>query len=268
MEFWVRFAALVFAPAVLILFSACGAGDEPARVEPVQTPQIVQTPEPTPAPTVQKMPNLQAELLAEKNSSTDSPIGRFDFKNHTYKIPRGWQDSDGKDVELKNGRREMEMTDQVERIGFSHIATRYFDATGDGNDEAIVILSIDTGGSAKPHVVYVFGWKSDGPEPLWFFRTGDRADGGLKDIRLENGEFLIELFGQDRYIVGELDTAKIFGDEEQLCCPTHFTRSRYKWNGSNFRLEGKRLTFLTADPNAPPIENMVEQVEKQNSGKK
>lgn len=90
----------------------------------------------------------------------------------------------------------------------------------------------------------------------------------MKNVGLENGAVFIELFGQDRYIVGELDTAKISGDEEQLCCPTHFTRSRYKWNGSNFRLDGKRLTFLTSEPAAPPVENMVEQVEKQNSGKK
>jgi hypothetical protein len=268
MKFRVRIAALIIASAFLMLISACRAGDAPARVEPAETPQIVQTPEPSPSPTVQKIPNLQAELLSGKSSTTESPIGRFDFMNHTYKVPRGWQDSDGKDVELRNGRREMEMTDAVERIGFSHVATRYFDATGDGQDEAVVILVIETGGSAKPHVVYVFGWKNNEPEPLWHFRTGDRSDGGLKDIRIENGEFLIELYGQDRYIVGELDTAKIFGDEEQLCCPTHFTRSRYKWNGSNFRLDGKRLTFLTSDPSAPPIENMVEEVEKQNSGKK
>lgn len=268
MGIWVRVAALSTATAILMLASACGAGEDSARVETTATPQAVETPLPSPSPAVQKTPNLQAEFLSEKYSKTDSPIGAFDFKNFTYKIPRGWQDSDGKDVELKNGRREMEMTEEVERIGFSHVATRYFDATGDGQDEAVVILVIDTGGSAKPHVVYFFGWKNGEPEPLWFFRTGDRADGGLKNVGFENGAVFIELFGQDRYIVGELDTAKISGDEEQLCCPTHFTRSRYKWNGSNFRLDGKRLTFLTSEPAAPPVENMVEQVEKQNSGKK
>ena len=103
---------------------------------------------------------------------------------------------------------------------------------------------------------------------IWHFRTGDRADGGLKDIRVENGLAVVELFGQDRYILGELDTAKITGDEEQLCCPTHFTKSRYKWNGNVFRIEGKRLTYQTADPNAAPVENMIEVIEKQNGGKK
>jgi hypothetical protein len=34
------------------------------------------------------------------------------------------------------------------RIGMSYITTKYLDATGDGEDEAIVILKVETGGSA------------------------------------------------------------------------------------------------------------------------
>ena len=79
---------------------------------------------------------------------------------------------------------------------------------------------------------------------------------------------MIELYGQDRFLLGDTETSKITDDEEQLCCPTYFTRSRYKWNGRNFLLQGKRLTFLTADPAAAPVENMMEVVEKQKSGKK
>ena len=91
---------------------------------------------------------------------------------------------------------------------------------------------------------------------LWYFRTGDRADGGLKDIRPENGMLLIELYGQDRYMLGEVETGKITGDEEQLCCPTHFTRTIYKWNGRNFIRQGDRLTFATADASLAPVKNM------------
>jgi hypothetical protein len=256
--------------AIILLFSACGGTVETASTETNAAPTVAvestATPEPSP-----KIPNLQDELTDDRNKRTDAPIGKFDFKNYTYPLPRGWQDSDGKEVELINGKRPMEMSEEVERIGLSYVTTKFFDVTGDGQDDAFVILKIETGGGAIPQLVYVFQWKENQPEMIWYFRTGDRADGGLKDIRAENGEVVIELFGQDRYIVGELDTAKVTGDEEQLCCPTHFTKSRYKWNGSAFRLEGKRLTYLTADKNAPPIENMVEQVEKlakQNGGKK
>ncbi len=262
----------VFLLLVSVLLSACGEKAETASTETNTAPTVAvnatATPEPSPSP---KIPNLQAELTDDRHKTTNSPIGKFDFKNFAYPLPRGWQDSDGKEVELVGGKRQMEMTEEVERIGLSYVTTKFLDVTADGQDEAIVILKIETGGGAIPQLVYIFTWKADAPEMIWYFRTGDRADGGLKDVRAENGAIVIELFGQDRYIVGELDTAKVTGDEEQLCCPTHFTKSRYKWNSNVFRLEGKRLTYLTADKNAPPIENMVEQVEKnekQNSGKK
>ncbi len=258
---------------IISLFSACGGKVETVSTVTNTAPTVAvnstATPEPLPLPP--KIPNLQSELTDDRHKTTDSPIGKFDFKNFMYPLPRGWQDSDGKEVELVGGKRPMEMTEEVERIGLSYVTTKFLDVTADGQDEAIVILKIETGGGAIPQLVYVFTWKADAPEMIWYFRTGDRADGGLKDIRAENGEIVIELFGQDRYIVGELDTAKLTGDEEQLCCPTHFTKSRYKRNGNVFQLQGKRLTYLTADKNVPPIENMVEQIEKnekQNSGKK
>jgi hypothetical protein len=270
MKIYVQITAafLLFA----LLFSACGGSVETASTNETKTatntaPTIAISPTATPEPSP-KIPNLQTELLDDRHKTTAAPIGKFDFKNYKYPLPRGWQDSDGKEVVLTDGKRPMEMTEEVERIGLSLVTTKFFDVTGDASDEAFVILKIETGGGAIPQLVYVFTWKDEQPEMIWYFRTGDRADGGLKDIRAENNEVVIELFGQDRYIVGELDTAKVTGDEEQLCCPTHFTKSRYKWNGNVFQIQGKRLTYSVADKNAPPIENMVEWVEKQNSGKK
>lgn len=268
MKIWVHFTAVFLLSIYIVFCVACGGKAETAPNEVSPSPTVIPTATTEPSPEASKIPNLQTEILDERNKATSSPLGKFDFKNYKYPLPRGWQDSDGKEVELIDGKRPMEMSEEVERIGLSYVTTKFLDLTGDNQDEAVVILKIETGGGAIPQLVYVFQWKDDAPEMIWYFRTGDRADGGLKDIRTENGLAVVELFGQDRYIVGELDTAKITGDEEQLCCPTHFTKSRYKWNGNMFRIEGKRLTFQTADKNAPPVENMVEQAEKQNGGKK
>ena len=112
---------------------------------------------------------------------------------------------------------------------------------------------VETTGAAIPQFVYIYEWKEEKPELLWYFRTGDRADGGLKDLRVENNELVVELYGQDRFLLGEVETGKITGDEEQLCCPTHFTRSAYKWNGTTFLLQGKRHTYAIADRSAPII---------------
>jgi hypothetical protein len=99
-----------------------------------------------------KVPNLQAELLAQRNTKTDSPLGAFDFKNHTYPFPRGWHDPDSKEFTLENGVRPV----SKEKIGVSYVTTLFGEATGDDSDEAFVILKIDTGGSAIPQIIYVY----------------------------------------------------------------------------------------------------------------
>ncbi len=232
-------------------------------------------------PPASVIPNLQAEILDDRNKQTSSPIAIFDFRNFTYPLPRGWQNPDNADLTLTNGRLApvavdtdlgMDPDEAAEkksrrRIGGSYVTTKFLDATGDGQDEALVILKIETTGSAIPQIVYIYEWKDASPNLIWYFRTGDRADGGLKDLRIENGELVVELYGQDRFLLGEAETAKITDDEEQLCCPLFFTRTRYKWNGKNFQLQGKRLTFSVADSSSPPVENMMELVEKESKQK-
>ncbi len=247
-----------------------------AQLPPATTPPL--TPSPTPS-----VPNLQTELLDDRNKTTTAPIGNFDFKNYSYELPRGWQNPDGTaEIKLTNGRiapvsRDVneKMADDERadaksqrRIGMSLVTVKYFDVTGDGEDEAIVVLKVETGGSAIPQLVYVFTWNGKGPEIIWPFRTGDRADGGLKDVRPENGNLVIELYGQDRFVLGQTETGKITDDFEQLCCPMYFTRSEYKWNGRNFLMQGKRLTYMMADPSAAPIENQGDKVNSPQKSKK
>ena len=262
MKFFAKITAIFLLSTFLVFAFACGSGNRSvqseANAEPT-VPIVSDTPSPTP-----EMPNLQAEILDNRYTTTNAPISKIDFTNFTYPFPRGWQDIDSREFTLVGGKRPV----STDKIGMSYLTTKFFDATGDGEDEAFVIVKIDTAGSAIPQIVYVFTMKDGEPQLIWHFRTGDRSDGGLKDIRPENGEVIIELYGQDRYILGEGETYKITGDEEQICCPTYFTRSRYKWNGSNFRLEGKRLTYSVADKDAPPIENMIEILEKQQNTKK
>src|SRR5205085_2818976 len=190
--------------------------------------------------------------------------------------PRGWQNPDGSTmITLKGGHlapfegktTNEEMSDEEKaaakaerRIGMTYITTKYLDLTGDGQDEALVVLKIETGGAAIPQIVYVFDWKDSKPALIWSFRTGDRADGGLKDLRAENGGLTVELYGQDRFLLGSVETSIITGDEEQLCCPSYFTRTHYKWNGKSFLMDKQRLTYSVADPDATPQENLGDKV--------
>ncbi|MCS6874937.1 MAG: hypothetical protein N2Z23_06900 [Pyrinomonadaceae bacterium] len=217
-------------------------------------------------------PNLLEEILSERNSSTLSPIAQYDFRNFTYPLPRGWQDIDSKEAELKDGVRPILMpeskNDREKRIGLLYLTQKFLDIDSDGTDETAVILQVQTGGASIPHLVYIFKENQGQPKLIWYFRTGDRADGGLKNIYVENGLLTIELYGKDRYIIGEVETAKINGDEEQICCPTHFTKSQYKWDGKRFILKGKRLTYSLIDRSLPPVANMIEVLQKQNRVRK
>jgi hypothetical protein len=269
----IRDTAKFIAVAFLLFCISCAASAEidNTPVEPLPSGQAAadEPTEPDVPPTPQA-PNLQAELLDERGKTTTSPLGTFDFRNFTYPLPRGWQHQDGDEIVLVNGVLEpnfREITEEMtpdekaaarseRRIGMSYVTTKYLDADNDGEDEAAVILKIETGGSAIPQLVYIYGWKDGQPELQWSFRTGDRTDGGLKDIRAENGELVIELYGQDRFMLGQIETGKITGDEADLCCPSHFTRTFYKWNGRHFLLQRKRLTYETANPDAPPLENL------------
>ena len=264
---WLKPTAILFA---LIAGGACSRSVPSNAAEPAPQPAAT-TATPAASPT-SSIPDLRSELLDDRNKTTASPLGKFDFKNFTYELPRGWQNPDGTtDIKLTNGHLdsiqgtptsdEMSPEDKAairsqRRIGMTYVTTKYLDANGDGQDEAFVILKIETGGTAIPQIVYVFEWKNNAPELMWTFRTGDRADAGLKDLRMEGGNLMVELYGQDRFLLGGFETSKITGDEEQLCCPTYFTRTAYKWTGSAFVMQGKRLTFPLANPSAAPQENL------------
>jgi len=234
--------------ALALAFSACGRSEaETADNTPVK--QLLDEASPSP-----ELPSAELELMEPVDITSESKIGRYDFRNHNYPLPRGWQEADGSELELVDGFRRT--TEQ--KIGMEYLTTKYFDVTGDGEDEAVVILKIGTGGSALPHLVYVFSWKEEAPELIWYFRTGDRADGGLKRIYADDGDLVIELYGQDRYIFGEMETLNIEGDEVQLCCPTFFTLTHYAWKNGSFRIKGDRLTLPVSNPDAEPVKNMGE----------
>lgn len=265
----------LIAIAVLLFATSCGgsadatnstSAAEPSRADaPPEPPRNFQPPDTQASP----FPDLQAEMMDDRGKTTESRLGQFDFRNFTFPLPRGWQHQDGDEITLLNGTLKPKFKDIQEemspeekaaaraerRIGMSYVTTKYIDADNDGQDEAIVVLKVETGGNAIPQLVYIYSWKDGKPELLWNFRTGDRADGGLKDVRAERGEVVVELYGQDRYLLGQSETSKITGDEEQLCCPTHFTRTFYKWNGRVFLMQGKRLTYAIKDPSSPPLEN-------------
>src|SRR2546421_201102 len=153
-----------------------------------------------------------------------SPIRAVDFDNISYPNFPDYSDP--------NGRKKKYITLKPGEGGPNFI--NYGDITGDGIEEAMVALGIDNHGSAIPDYVYIFAIENGKPKLIWDFETGDRADGGLRNVYADGGQLVIELFGKDRVIGGQL-----YRGEEGLCCPSSFTRTRYRWTGKRFEETSK-----------------------------
>jgi hypothetical protein len=201
--------------------------------KPAET--VVNTPvaaAPTPMPTVEKKPEFKP--LIEK---TDAAIGKVDFANFTFPLPRGWQNATEKEVKLEDGKHPM----TKETVGMMLLQVKYSDLTGDSEAEAMVVLGVITGGLTNLNIVYIVKQEGNSPRIIWTFETGDKGDGGLKDISAENSLLNLELYGKDRYIFRQKETLKIEDDyDTPVCCPKWFTKSTYKWNGRDFAIQPKR----------------------------
>lgn len=163
----------------------------------------------------------EAKPSATDVSTSKSPIRLVDFNNIAYPRFPDYSGDERRNTTLKAGE------------GGPNFLN-YGDITGDGLEEAMIVLGLGTRGSAISYYVYLFTMEKERPKLIWDFETGDRADGGLRQIYAENGNLVIELFGKDRAIGGDL-----YQGDEGLCCPSLFTRARYKWTGKHFELISK-----------------------------
>lgn len=151
-------------------------------------------------------------------------IRSIDFANFTY--PRVGEQRDyvrRRTFTLRDGKYpEHEVED-----GMHFLRVVYGDVTGDGAEEAIVVLGVETRGSAIPSCVYIYTLRNRRLSLLWGFLTGDRSDGGLHKIYAENGELVVELYGPKRRWEGAAQLMR-------------FTRRRYVWRDNRFRQKGRK----------------------------
>lgn len=117
----------------------------------------------------------------------------------------------------------------------------YGDVYGDRNDEAIVSLDVLTDGNQTRHAVYVFAIIRNRPRVIFFFESGDRAEGGLRRAYADKRQFVLELWGPG-------NTLASFSDiDSGLCCPKTFTRSTYQWRNGAFE---EQSCEILANPKA------------------
>ena len=178
-------------------------------------------------------------LAAQQN------IEQVDFKNFTYPLSGHllghssleWLDTPAhpatnkKTIHLLDGsqltRISSVMVDGKEygqHEGFTFESVSYGDITGDGKEEAIVVLMYHSGGTQTTNYVYVYSLGEHGPKLLAYCHTGSRSDSGLYSAYARNGLLVFEL----------LDPARAHGE----CCSSGVLISSYKWQNKVFELAG------------------------------
>lgn len=154
-----------------------------------------------------------------------SDIRKVDFKNFTYLaqcISRTPQRITVKDGEFS---REKQEDGYVDRFLFSVFDIAYGDLNADRRDEAIVLGICNTGGTGNFSEGFIFTMKAGKPSLVGRIPGGDRAYGGLRSTRVENGLLVVE--------------SNDVGPEGGACCPQVIVTTRYKLAAGRIVKSGK-----------------------------
>ncbi len=154
------------------------------------------------------------EQVSGSRAGVVSNIRQVDFKNFIYQLR-------GERVRFRNGK-------QVGGDGIYSLAeVHYGDLTGDGKDEAILILNTYTGGNSVGQEGYIYTMNDGRAVMLAEFEGGGNGWQPIYGVRVENGLLRVDH--------GEM----IEGDTP--CCPEHYRSWKYRWDGN-------RLTEISRSP--------------------
>lgn len=173
-------------------------------------------------------------------SAVPRSIRDVDFKNASYpfiesdSVPDAvrWMPITGqRSINLNNGRHVFVSEDCRETPSECPTLTldqvMYGELTVVNQESALVVLTYHTGGTATWQYLYVVAWRSGMPEVIAWLETGSRADKGLRDVSIEQGDLLL--------VVN--DPAK----READCCSSGTITTRYRWREGSFHQIGQSI---------------------------
>ena len=214
---------LCLAQALLVLTTAsCSTSWAGRSNSPIVPPA-------SPSPTTSDVKSAPAQATASPSPS--SPIREVDFKNFTYPwYPTDYTPPHGKrKITLREGEMKVDAVKNTDRLWASLANVSYADLTGEGSEEAIVTVTTNFDPNGSVACIFVYTSRRGEPKLLWSHETGDRANGGLRSIRVEGFDLVVE-----QYDI-KFDWAKgSYEEGTALCCPKRFIRSHYRWDGERF----------------------------------
>ena len=167
-------------------------------------------------------------LLLAAGASAQSDIRKVDFKTFTY--PALCIGESPRNVTVKNGEflEEKQEEGYVDRFYFKVFDVTYGDVTGDQVDEAIILGVCNTGGTGNFSEGFIYSMKGAKPVLIARIPGGDRAYGGLRETRTENGKLVVE--------------SNDPGPEGGSCCPQRILTNQYRVSGGKLVKVGKEMS--------------------------
>jgi len=167
--------------------------------------------------------------IAAGSVRAQNGIRQVDFKSFTYPLSgpllgHGELKWLGNPKDGYSKRKAIHLVNGQDSTGFSFQSVEFADVTGDGKEDAIVVLFYRTGGTQNTHYIYIYSLDSGKPKLRAYCHTGDRAYFGLYKVYGAKGQLVFEL----------LDPSKREGD----CCSSRFVRTRYQWREGHFAAVG------------------------------
>jgi len=164
-------------------------------------------------------------------ASAQQSIREVDFKNFIYPLSGPllghselkWL---GRLEDGHSKRKPINLVHGQDGEGFTLQSVSFSNMTGDGQEDAIVVLLYQTGGTQNTHYVYIYSFADGKPKLLAYCHTGSRGYSGLYRVYGERGALVFELLDQ-KMMEGE-------------CCSSGFVRTRYQWRAGRFEAVGAK----------------------------
>jgi hypothetical protein len=168
-------------------------------------------------------PDNSKDASVDSGANPQSEIRSVDFKNFTYEPYCAGEGT--QKIAVKKGEYTLNKN-EYDRMYFTITNVTYGDVNGDQSEDALILTICNTGGTGQFSEGFIYGMKDGKPELLSRIEGGDRADGGLRSAKVENGLLVVERNGA--------------GETGGACCPEFVVTSKY-------RLEGKNLKQIGGD---------------------
>ena len=168
--------------------------------------------------------SVQPEAASGK-ASLNQDIRKVDFKNYTYEP--GCAYDNNKKITVKNGEYSYEKPADgyTDHFYFKVFDISYGDLNNDNSEEAVVLTVCNTGGTGNFTEGFIYTLKDGKPTLFANIPGGDRAEGGLRTVKVDNGQLIVE--------------SNDPGETGGACCPEFILTTHYDVSSAKLKQIGK-----------------------------